>query len=328
MLTKKYAKSAQIFSCVNCDFLCYKTHDYVRHLSTRKHTSRSKIEQPLTNFEQEITQNKTYVCNNCAKIYKSRVGLWYHEKKCVKTSSIMDVSLNDINSLTNLVLEIVKSNTELQKQSYDFQKQCIDYQKQNNELQKQVMEVCKNGISNNTSNNNNNNNNTNNTNNIINSHNKTFNLNVFLNEECKDAMNLTDFMNSFQLKLDDLEKVGMNGYVDGVSNIIIKRLRDMDVNKRPMHCSDSKREIMYIKEENKWEKEPFGNAKLKKAISIIENKNIKLLGEWKEAHPTWMEYDSPDNDICMNLIIQTMSNCDEIGNKVIKKLAKEVVIDK
>jgi hypothetical protein len=181
-----------------------------------------------------------------------------------------------------------------------------------------MLEVCKNS----------NNNTTINSINTNNSHNKTFNLNVFLNEECKDAMNLTDFMNSFQLKLDDLEKVGMNGYVDGVSNIIIKRLRDMDVNKRPVHCSDAKREIMYIKEEDKWEKEPFGNAKLKKAISIIENKNIKLLGEWKEIHPTWMEYDSPDNDICMNLIIQTMSNCDEVGDKVIKKIAKEVVINK
>jgi hypothetical protein len=102
----------------------------------------------------------------------------------------------------------------------------------------------------------------------------------------------------------------------------------MDVNKRPMHCSDAKREIMYIKEEDKWEKEGLNNLKLKKAITIIENKNIKLLGAWKEAHPKYMEYDEPDNDTYTHLIIQTMSNCDDFGNKVIKKLAKEVTIDK
>jgi hypothetical protein len=302
--------SAQKYACEVCDVKCSKKNDWNRHVLTKKHIGNSGNKMEIKNSAKVLT------CN-CGKKYFTNSGLWKHHKVCLKinnciTQNEFENKYSNKDDFKNIVLEIVKSNTELKKQ-------CIDYQKQTNEFQKQMLEVCKNGISNNT---------TIHSTNTNNSHNKTFNLNVFLNEECKDAMNLTDFMNSFHLKLDDLEKVGTNGYVDGVSNIIIKRLRDMDVNKRPMHCSDAKREIMYIKEQDKWEKEPFGNAKLKKAISIIENKNIKLLGEWKEAHPTWMEYDSPDNDICMNLIIQTMSNCDELGDKVIKKLAKEVVIEK
>ncbi len=305
-VTNKSIKSPKIFSCNFCHYECSNKHDYEKHLTTRKHLGNT-----LGNIK---IVNMNFTCKICNKIYKSRVGIWRHKRKCVSINKIdadIDAEINvDVTStffennmnieFKTLVLEIVKSNTELQKQTHD--------------LQKQMLEVCKNNtIIHNSTNN---------------SHNKTFNLQVFLNEECKDAMNLTDFMNSFQLQLEDLEKVGTMGYVDGVSNIILKKLREMDVNKRPMHCSDAKREIMYIKEEDKWEKEGLNNLKLKKAITIIENKNIKLLGAWKEAHPKYMEYDEPDNDIYTHLIIQTMSNCDDFGNKVIKKLAKEVTIDK
>ncbi len=285
------------FCCEICNYNTSNKKDYIKHNSTQKHINRTNP---------NISTKKSHGCK-CGKLYKHSSTLSTHRKKCIINENTDNGEVNKLSNMNvefkTLVLEIVKSNTELQKQTHD--------------LQKQMLEVCKN--------------NTiihNNGNNVINSHNKTFNLQVFLNEECKDAMNLTDFMNSFQLQLEDLEKVGTMGYVDGVSNIILKKLRDMDVNKRPMHCSDAKREIMYIKEEDKWEKEGLNNLKLKKAITIIENKNIKLLGAWKEAHPKYMEYDEPDNDIYTHLIIQTMSNCDDFGNKVIKKLAKEVTIDK
>ncbi len=302
--------SAKKYNCEFCDVNCTKKNDWIRHLATQKHNGN------LGNKMETHNSAKEFNCK-CGKIYSSNSGLWKHRKTCVAVSKVqvpenhenkvsenhlMHILLKENTDFKNIILDVVKNNTELQKQTHD--------------LHKQMLEVCKN---NNTVINNSHN---------TNSHNKTFNLQVFLNEECKDAMNLTDFMNSFQLQLEDLEKVGTMGYVDGVSNIILKKLRDMDVNKRPMHCSDAKREIMYIKEEDKWEKEGLNNLKLKKAITIIENKNIKLLGAWKEAHPKYMEYDEPDNDIYTHLIIQTMSNCDDFGNKVIKKLAKEVTIDK
>jgi hypothetical protein len=258
--------------------------------------------------EKNIKMPQMYICS-CGKEYIYRQGLYTHKRKCKELLDNIKIKIDEITPPASkndeqFIKLLIKENT-------DFKNIILDVVKNNNELQKQMLEVCKN-----------------NSNTVINSHNKTFNLQVFLNEECKDAMNLTDFMNSFQLQLEDLEKVGTMGYVDGVSNIILKKLREMDVNKRPMHCSDAKREIMYIKEEDKWEKEGLNNLKLKKAITIIENKNIKLLGAWKEAHPKYMEYDEPDNDIYTHLIIQTMSNCDDFGNKVIKKLAKEVTIDK
>jgi hypothetical protein len=288
--------------CEICDYNTSRKSSYDKHLLTPKHQKQAM----LTSCEYLLTEEKEqFICTICNKEYKSRVGLWYHSKKCQSKTN---------NTENDLIQVLIKENS-------DFKNMILDVVKNNTELQKQMLDLCKNG---NTGNKNNNN--------VINSnnnnHNKTFNLQVFLNEECKDAMNLTDFMNSFQLQLEDLEKVGTMGYVDGVSNIILKKLRDMDVNKRPMHCSDAKREIMYIKEEDKWEKEGLNNLKLKKAITIIENKNIKLLGAWKEAHPKYMEYDEPDNDTYTHLIIQTMSNCDDFGNKVIKKLAKEVTIDK
>jgi hypothetical protein len=286
MNTNKSLKTQHIFECKLCDLVCFNKGDYNKHLARRKHINNYK--QLHENLQKTPKQN---VCV-CGKVYKHRQGLCLHKKTCTTIHPVPPEQL-DFTTLTNLVVDLVKSNQDLQKQ---------------------MLEVCKN------------NNNT--VINTSNSHNKTFNLQVFLNEECKDAMNLTDFMNSFQLQLEDLEKVGTMGYVDGVSNIILKKLREMDVNKRPMHCSDAKREIMYIKEEDKWEKEGLNNLKLKKAITIIENKNIKLLGAWKEAHPKYMEYDEPDNDTYTHLIIQTMSNCDDFGNKVIKKLAKEVTIDK
>jgi hypothetical protein len=299
MLKNANQKSPRIFVCESCDYECSKSSEYNKHKHTAKHIN-------ATNANIKISKIPT--CD-CGKIFKHVSSLSRHKKTCKISASEVVVVVND----NHIIQLLIKENTDFKNIILDVVKNNTELQKQTNDLQKQMLEVCKN---NNTIINN------------SNSHNKTFNLQVFLNEECKDAMNLTDFMNSFQLQLEDLEKVGTMGYVDGVSNIILKKLREMDVNKRPMHCSDAKREIMYIKEEDKWEKEGLNNLKLKKAITIIENKNIKLLGAWKEAHPKYMEYDEPDNDIYTHLIIQTMSNCDDFGNKVIKKLAKEVTIDK
>jgi hypothetical protein len=172
----------------------------------------------------------------------------------------------------------------------------------------------------------------NNNNGNINSNNKTFNLNVFLNEQCKDAMNIMDFVDSLKLQLSDLENVGKLGFVEGISNIIVKNLKALDVHKRPVHCSDSKREVMYVKDENKWEKENDEKLKLRKVIKHIAHKNSKLIPEFRAKYPDCGKSDSNKSDQYNKLVIEAMggSGNEDIDNenKIIKKIAKEVIIDK
>ena len=239
------------------------------------------------------TSTKKYPCQNCNKDFNDRAGLWRHKKKC---------SNNDI----------LEENQELK----EFMKYLM---KENTEMKNMMMEVIKNGTHN-----------TNTTNN--NSHNKMFNIQFFLNETCKDAMNIMDFAESVKLQLSDLENVGKLGYVDGISNIIIKNLKALDVEKRPVHCTDSKREILYIKDDDKWEKENEDNNRIKKVIKKIANKNSRLITQFKEKHPDCGKSDSLYSDQYNKLIVEAMGgpgdNDCEKENKIIKNLAKEVIIDK
>ncbi len=194
----------------------------------------------------------------------------------------------------------------------------LEVVKSNADLQKQMMEVCKNSAS--TINNNNNH-----------SHNKTFNMQVFLNEQCKDAMNIMDFVNSMTLELSDLEDVGEVGYVEGISKIIIRKLNELDVCKRPIHCSDFKREIMYVKDMDVWTKENGTFDKIRKAIKYVTKKNGDLLIPWIQKYPTAMNIQHPHNDIYMRIMNQAMGGREsfvESENKIIRKISKAVQIDK
>ena len=208
-----------------------------------------------------------------------------------------DPSSNDLKVMTGLMVEIVKSNNDLQKQNQD--------------LQKQVLEICKNiqqPIIN------------------TNSHNKTFNLQFFLNEECKDAMNLSEFIKSIEVTLSDLENIGKLGYVEGMSDIIIKQLKDTEVNKRPVHCSDSKRETLYVKEENKWEKD---TKQLARAVRQVDKKASKILSsDWKDANPKCTDNTSRENKQFINLAGEVNDGDEPNVKKVIKKVANQVVIGK
>ena len=300
-------KLAEKFVCKICDYKCRKESDYKKHLFTKKHIKR-EIGNKMEN--EEINELAIeYKCKECNKLYKTNSGLWKHVKLCkviqqpdldiIKTENIiLDSSSNEIKVLTGLVLELVKSN---------------------NDLQKQMVELCKN-------NNNTTINNTTNSNN--NSHNKTFNLQFFLNEECKDAMNMSEFINSIQLKISDLENIGKLGYVEGMSNIIIKQLKDTDMYKRPVHCSDAKRETLYVKEENKWEKDTQETKQMLSAVRGVNKKNYQMLTKWKETHPKCMDSESKQSDEYMKIVSKVMDGDEENINKVIKKVAKEVVIDK
>jgi hypothetical protein len=192
--------------------------------------------------------------------------------------------------------------------------------KENFEMKNAMMDVIKNGTVQNS-------NNTTNTN----SHNKSFNLQFFLNETCKDAMNITEFVDSIQLQLSDLERVGEIGYVEGISNIIVKNLKQLDVDKRPVHCTDKKRETMYVKDSDKWEKDEE-NSKIRKAIKKVASKNQRLIPRFKEEHPDCIKYHSKYSDQYNKLIVESMGgsgdNDFEKEEKIIKNISKNVIVDK
>ena len=313
MLTQK---SPTKFFCKICDYDTSNKKDYNKHLSTAKHLANT------------IGNNKSpdNVCDLCKKKYKSRNGLWKHKKKCFnenETKNVenepiaIDSSSNELKILTKLVVELVKSNNDLQtkivKSNNDLQKHTHDLQK---DFQKQMIDVCEKIQSGN--------------NNVINSHNnnKTFNLQFFLNEECKDAMNMSEFINSIQIKISDLENIGKVGYVEGISNIIIKELNDTQINKRPVHCSDSKRETLYIKEENKWEKDTEESKQMARAVHDINKKNYKLLTHWKDTQLNSMDNKSNQSENFINLVGEVYDGNEINVKRVIKKVAKHVVIDK
>jgi hypothetical protein len=256
----------------------------------------------LTNVDKMLTvddiktpdlTDKLYTCD-CGKQYTHRQSLSIHKKKCNPENE----SGNDIHMLTNLVIDVVKSN---------------------NELQKQMMELCKNGINNHS-------------NNMTNSHNKAFNLQFFLNETCKDAMNISEFVDSLTLQLSDLENVGKLGFVEGMSNIIIENMKLLDISKRPIHCMDTKREVMYLKDQDTWEKtSDDDNKKIRRAIKQIATKNVKNLRLFKEKHPDCINYNSKYSDQYLKLQTESCGGKHpdyENESKIIKRLAKVMAVDK
>jgi len=263
---------------------------------------KSQYYRHLSTDKHKILQNPTYkkfqteklhICD-CGKKYKHSSTLFAHKKQCIAKN-----------------IENATDNTKLCE--LDKDELIIQLLKQNKEL----IEVLKNGT--------NNNNNTN-------SHNKTFNLQFFLNETCKDAMNIMDFVDSIKLQLSDLENVGELGYVEGISNIIVKNLKDLDVTERPIHCTDKKRETLYIKDEDKWEKEDEEKKKIKRVIKTVANKNIRLIQKFKEVHPDCGKSSSNYSDQYDKIIVEAMGgsgdNDLEKEKKIIQRISKNVTIDK
>jgi hypothetical protein len=290
-------KNAEIFHCEYCDFKCSKQSNYSTHLLTAKHLKRYNM---IQNDTKKMPKNATsqYMCD-CGRIFSYHSGLWRHKKKCKenKENEELEKLVSEHNGPTDkeLMMMLIKDNSEMKKM---------------------MMEVIKNG-----------------THNTNNSHNKTFNLQFFLNEQCKDAINITDFVNSIQLQLEDLEETGRLGYVDGISRVVIKNLDDMNTHKRPIHCSDSKREILYIKDNDQWIKENDNKDTMIKMIKQVANKNMKKIPEWVKAHPDCLDSDSKQNDKYLRIVSNSMSGSTEEEqknniNKIISKVAKEVVINK
>ena len=329
-----------VFRCVCCDYITTRKSDYTKHLSTRKHQrqentnkfienaickiyntsddelflNESELEYSLINengdelTNEEIVNIDLLYCY-CGKKYSSRQSLNVHQKKC-KSKNIENVfnnSTNFINVNENIILELIKDNRELRELLV--------------EQNKTIQEIVKNNslcISNNISNN---------------SNNKTFNLNFFLNEECKNAINIRDFINSIEFGLEDLEETGRVGFVEGISKVVIKNLTDLDINLRPIHCGDIKREVLYIKNDNKWEKDTKSQNLIKCAIQEIANKNMKKISEWIKCHPDCQNSESTQNAKYLNIVLNSMSGStieEQQSNydKIITRVAREVTIRK
>jgi hypothetical protein len=246
----------------------------------------------------------------CGKRYKDNSGLWRHKKKCkatiqeVETINGDDYDDDDLTAGTDaLVKYLMKENSEFKQMLM--------------EQNKQMIELAKTAGHNTNTNN---------------SHNKSFNLQFFLNETCKDAMNITDFVDSIKLQLSDLISMGDLGYVEGISNIITTKLKALDVTQRPVHCADKKREVIYVKDQDKWEKEDDEKKKIRRAITKIANKNYILIPQFREKYPDYIKSSSPVSDQYNKIVIEAMGgsgdNDLEKQNKIIRNIAKVITIDK
>lgn len=316
MADKKMPKNAEKYYCEYCDFICSKLSNYNKHILTRKHINTYKR---LTLADKKMPKNatpKVFTCE-CGIIYKHRQSLYKHKQKCE--------ILNNKNNKEIVITNAQQLNTEividlLQKQmveNQEMRKLLMEQQKQNTELTKQLTEISSKPTMSNS----------------MNTINKSFNLNFFLNEQCKDALNISEFVDILKLEIEDLENTGRVGFVEGISKILMKNLRQLDQFKRPIHCSDLKRDVLYIKDKNKWEKENDERDKLKKAIKEIANKNIMQISEWVSQNPECKDYDSKKNDQYMNIVYNAMSGSsieeqESNINKIVKNITKEVVIEK
>jgi hypothetical protein len=304
MLTDLVPKVPNIFVCELCDYSSSRKSQYDRHILTSKHQNLTNV----NNLSSESSNN--FNCKNCNKNYKSRVGLWNHKKKCVTINNklINEEKTEDLNQeiTPSMILNVIQQNQEFK-----------DLLLEQNKI---IIEMAKNS------------NTTNNSNNNINSNNKTFNLQFFLNETCKDAMNIMDFVDSIKIQLCDIESIGELGFVNGMSKLIIKNLNALAENMRPVHCNDPKRDSLYVKDANVWEKEGSDNKKIKKAIKYISHKNICAIPEWKAKYPDCIYSDSKKSNQYNHIVIEAMGgpgdNDEEKADKIVKKIAKEVTIDK
>ena len=318
-------KKVSNFYCIDCNFHCQYNSVYNRHLLSQKHynnTQQQDLDDKIDETDNSI-KNKpvfTFLCEHCDKSYKARNGLWYHQQRCYKPEC--DVSV-DNSSLTqnkdDLIVTLLQERNDLLQDKKEDKDLIVSLLKQTGDMHSQVIDLLKTGTHNT------------NTNTNIN-HNKTFNLQFFLNETCKDAMNITDFVQNLQLQIADFEKLGDRGYVNGITDIIVKNLKGMDVSARPIHCTDLKREILYVKDEDKWEKEEDNRPKVRSAIKHIAHKNSKLLYDYKAKHPDYANSSSRESDKYNKIMIESMGgkgdNDYEKENKIIKNISKEIIVEK
>ena len=313
-------------SCIQCAYTTQRKCDYDKHILTAKHLRITKSRKSRESREE--FSNDCFSCN-CGKEYINRHNLSRHKKVCkfekepvpnLSNGSKHEPSDNVISA--NIIIEIIKENQEFKNMLIEQNKQVMELHKENSLLMNKLVEKDS-SITTINNNNNNNNNTTNNNNN-----NQQFNLNFFLNETCKDAMNIQEFIESIKITFEELLTIGNDGFVNGLSDIFVKRLKDLEVNKRPIHCTDSKRETFYLKEIDKWNKDDKDNSKLKNAIEKIEYKNVAALQQWCNENPDSKINNSDNNLLRDKIYLQTLQGDGRTREKIVKNISKEVIIDK
>lgn len=317
MPNKKTPKNSYKFNCNICNFKCCNKQDYSRHISTAKH----KI---LTNPNEKNSKLPQIFSCICGKSYKHMSSLCSHRKSCYHYNSNnitnnIDIDTDTDNTSSNIVIELLRQNQEFKnlmidqnKQMHETMEKLQQSQDQNVELQSKMVEIYKEGK---TINNN-----------------QKFNLNFFLNDTCKDAMSITDFLKTMNVNFDELEYIGNHGYVNGMTKMIMDRLKCMDVTKRPIHCTDIKRETMYIKEDDGWSKDTEELTKLRRILSSISMTNYRTVPDWRNAHPDSEVMDSRNYNFCYKMMQLILGDVEDeqikLDNKIIKTMAKELFIKK
>ena len=295
------SNKVDFFSCEPCGFKCYKESEYIRHISTPKHEKFTKV------YKKNAVTENALKCK-CSKTYTTRMGLWKHKKKCPiansKTNDVISSDLKDFHSMDKdyLILKLLKDNEEIR------------------EILKDILPKI--GNNNTIINNNNTTNNNNNTTN-------NFNLNVFLNEHCKDALNISEFVDSLKITFEDLLYSKKNGLVEGISNVMIRGLKELDIYKRPIHCTDRKRETMYIKDHEKWEKDETHEI-MRNTIEKIADKERTALQIWTEENPDWIETERKQLEYLTMLrnVSEPIEDDAKNGRKIIRAVSREVIVDK
>ena len=318
MASENSEKSSIKYLCKSCDYHTSRKSQYVRHLSTAKHNGKENASSWLVNASEKVP--KSFKCI-CGKEYKHDSSYYKHKKKC----SFIDNNSTCEENISSTTEEIEEKSEEENPMNATM---IFELLKQNNEFKELIIEQNKKILELVTSSNVTNNNNiTNNTTN-----NNKFNLNIFLNEKCKDAFNITDFINGIDVGFKDFENFGRLGYVGSINNILIRELKGLDVYKRPIHCSDLKREVIHIKDNDTWVKDE-DKKHMKRAIKLIEHKNIKLVPGWLKANPKADDISTKKHEEYMKILDNSMGEMKDEDNernyeKIIRNVAKEILIDK
>lgn len=310
-------KNMQKFYCKKCDYSCSRKFLWEQHLATQKH---NRQRQATPTKKPKNNEQGEFICELCGKEYNQRSGLWRHKKTCgekknknkIKKKAVINIS--DANIENKVIKDLENENVELKSFMEKMMDGIYNDTKVKTEMMEQMKEQSK----------------------IIqemiprigNNNNNRFNINVFLNEQCKNAINLSDFIESLQIRLGDLIYTKDNGLIEGVSNVFVNALNQLDTFHRPIHCTDIKRETLYIKENNEWERDDK-KEHIKNAIIDVANKQRNTIKEWEDQHPNWENTDK-GRDEYIKIVQSAMKDVSDSPseNKIIKNIVKETVISK
>ena len=311
---KNLQKISKKFYCTCCDYKCGKQSEYNKHISTAKHKN-------LTNPNKKSPIILTCICG---KVYKHRSTLSAHKRVCQEYSSISNTENIDENIDENDqpmekpdIVDLIIQNQEFKELMIEQTRHIQNIQQKNHDLQEKLLEAVKEGKTiNNTINNN-----------------QKFNLNFFLNEQCKDAINMSEFIETMELDLEDLTETSRLGYVGGISRILVNKLQELDIYKRPLHCTDIKRETLYIRENDEWSKEETSKNRIGELVNRVANKNCKNISQWTDEHPEYQVFDSPENMEYVRLTQAVLGGlgdqeCKQFKDKIVKSVIKEVMVNK